>query len=151
MSAQPRSALIICVCARCAPTSSSARASLSGQPQLGPGTLLCIQALWERRDIGLREKTLWRLLDESAARAHEVLGLDVTDLDLDGKRVRVTRKGGNTEWIQQTGRARLSYERAEYLFKQATGWTLRQTAPLPAHPPRRGRLVGADAAGAVRP
>ena len=127
-----------------------------------------LQRLWERREVGLREKTLWRLLYESAARAGEVLGLDVEDLDLDAKRARVTRKGGNLEWIQwesgtarllprllkgrrsgpvflsgrrpapartpatadvcpETGRARLSYERAEYLFKQATGgWTLHQ-------------------------
>jgi len=126
-----------------------------------------IEALWVRRDLGVREKALWRLLYESAARADEILGLNVEDLDLDGKRARVTRKGGNLDWVQwesgtsrllprllkgrrvgpvflaerrpapartpaavdvcpDTGRARLSYERAEYLFKQATGYTLHQ-------------------------
>ncbi|MEU4539829.1 site-specific integrase [Streptosporangium sp. NPDC023825] len=131
--------------------------------------------MWERRDLPLRDKTLFRLVYESAARAHEVLGLNVGDLVTEAKRGRVQRKGGATDWIQwqsgtarllprllagrrrgpvfltdrrpgpartpaaadlcpDTGRARLSYERAEYLFKQATkpldpagaGFTLHQ-------------------------
>jgi integrase len=134
-----------------------------------------IAALWDRRDIGLREKTLWRLLYESAARSGSVLALDIDDLDLDNKRGRTTAKGGVIRWVQwqsgtarllprliagrpsgplflsarrpapartpaagdqcpHTGRARLSYERAEHLFKQATtrhdparrGYTLHQ-------------------------
>ncbi|WP_327591096.1 site-specific integrase [Nonomuraea sp. NBC_00507] len=134
-----------------------------------------IEALWQRRDLPLRDKTLFRLLYESAARSVEVLGLDVGDLLLEAKRGRVRRKGGTTDWIlwqsgtarllprllagrtrgpvfltdrrpgpartpagadlcPVTGRARLSYERAEYLFKQATktidptgaGYTLHQ-------------------------
>jgi integrase len=47
----------------------------------------------------LRDKTLWRLLYESAARAGEVLALDVTDLDLTNRRARVIGKGGQVEWI----------------------------------------------------
>ena len=39
-----------------------------------------IAALW-RLDVGLREKTLWRLLYETAARATEILTLDIADLD----------------------------------------------------------------------
>lgn len=35
-----------------------------------------------RRDLPLREKTLWRMLYETAARASEVLGLNIEDLDL---------------------------------------------------------------------
>lgn len=134
-----------------------------------------IEALWQRRDLPLRDKTLFRLLYESAARSAEVLGLDVGDLVLEAKRGRVRRKGGAIDWIlwqsgtarllprllagrtrgpvfltdrrpgpartpaaadlcPVTGRARLSYERAEYLFKQATislnptgaGYTLHQ-------------------------
>ncbi|MEU0156871.1 tyrosine-type recombinase/integrase [Micromonospora fulviviridis] len=41
-----------------------------------------VAALW-RVDVGLRDKTLWRLLYETAARAEEILTLDVGDLDLD--------------------------------------------------------------------
>jgi integrase len=67
-----------------------------------------IEALWQRRDVPLREKTLWRLLYESAARADSVLSLDIEDLDLPGKRARVTAKGGVIRWVQwQSRTARL--------------------------------------------
>jgi len=39
-----------------------------------------LERLWERRDIALRERTSWRLLYETAARADEVLRLNVEDL-----------------------------------------------------------------------
>ena len=41
-----------------------------------------LEKLWSRRDIDLREKTLWRMLYETAARAGEILALNVEDLDL---------------------------------------------------------------------
>ena len=47
----------------------------------------------ERRDIALRERTLWRLLYETAARADEVLRLNVEDVDIPGKRARMRSKG----------------------------------------------------------
>lgn len=66
-----------------------------------------IEALF-RLDAPLREKTLWRLAYESAARAEEILSLDVDDLDLPNKRARVISKGGAIEWIHwQTGAALL--------------------------------------------
>ncbi len=112
----------------------------------------------------LRDKTLWRLLYESAARAGEVLALDVQDLDLTNRRARVVGKGGQVEWITWStgtatllprllrgrrsgpvfttrrpsrvmpatldrapdGTSRLSYRRAEELFKARTGATLHQ-------------------------
>jgi integrase len=52
-----------------------------------------------RRDIRLREKTLWRVLYETAARAHEILALDIDDLDLPARRAKVASKGGDTEWV----------------------------------------------------
>ncbi len=65
-----------------------------------------IAVLWRRTDVALRERTCWRLLYESAARANEVLSLDVTALDLPNKRARVRSKGGATEWVfWQTGTA----------------------------------------------
>jgi len=57
---------------------------------------------------GLRERTLWRLLYETAARADEILTLDVADLDLASKRARAVSKGGAVEWVYwQTGAALL--------------------------------------------
>src|SRR5207247_3388625 len=59
-------------------------------------------------DIALRERAFWRLLYETAARASEILSLDVEDLDLPNKRARVRSKGGATEWVfWQTGTALL--------------------------------------------
>ncbi|WP_326822096.1 tyrosine-type recombinase/integrase [Streptosporangium sp. NBC_01756] len=62
-----------------------------------------LDALFARPALGLRERTLYRLLYESAARAQEVLVLDVVDLDLDldlrNRRAKVRRKGGAAEVI----------------------------------------------------
>ena len=118
-----------------------------------------VEQLLTRDDISLRERTLWRMLYESAARSAEVLRLDVEDLDLANRRARVRRKGGAIDvivWqtgtarllprllrgrtsgpvfvterrtrlplppsdLDASGRARLSYERAEQLFKAASG------------------------------
>jgi site-specific recombinase XerC len=57
---------------------------------------------------GLRERVLWRMLYETAARAEELLSLNVEDLDLEFRRGRVTSKGGATEYVHwATGTARL--------------------------------------------
>jgi integrase len=121
-----------------------------------------LERLWKRDGVAVREKALWRFLYETAARATEALSLNVEDLDLDNKRVRVRSKGGNTDWLHfqtgstrllpkliagrargplfladrapvparapatvdrcpETGRARLSYRRAEALFHKASG------------------------------
>jgi integrase len=71
-------------------------------------TRAVVQELLGRDGVALREKTLWRLLYESAARASEVLELDVEDLDLANRRARVRRKGGAIDTITwQTPTARL--------------------------------------------
>jgi integrase/recombinase XerC/integrase/recombinase XerD len=67
-----------------------------------------IEALLGREDVGLRERVLWRLLYETAARVAEVLALDITDLDLRNRRAKVRRKGGAADIIVwQTATARL--------------------------------------------
>ena len=67
-----------------------------------------VEQLLTREDISLRERTLWRMLYETAARSAEVLALDVEDLDLPNRRAKVKRKGGAIDWIiWQTGTARL--------------------------------------------
>jgi len=64
--------------------------------------------LLSRKGIALRERTLWCLLYESAARTSEVLELDAEDLDLRNRRARVRRKGGAADVIVwRTGTARL--------------------------------------------
>jgi integrase len=65
-----------------------------------------LERLWRRDDVAVREKALWRLLYETAARAGEVLSLNVEDLDLDNKRTRAVAKGGDVEWLHlQAGSA----------------------------------------------
>ncbi len=70
--------------------------------------LSSLERLFRREDVAIREKCLWRLLYETAARAEEVLSADVADLDLENKRLRVVRKGGDSDWLHfQSGSARL--------------------------------------------
>ena len=67
-----------------------------------------VERLLTREDIGLRERTLWRMLYETAARSAEILSLDVEDLDLPNRCARVHRKGGVINVVVwQTGTARL--------------------------------------------
>ena len=58
-----------------------------------------LEELWRRRTVPLREKTLWRMLYETAARASEVLALDVEDLDRARRRARIRSKGGSTDMV----------------------------------------------------
>ncbi|MBB5782024.1 tyrosine-type recombinase/integrase [Nonomuraea jabiensis] len=136
-----------------------------------------LETLFTDTSHALRERVLWRLLYETAARAEEILTLNVEDLDPEFRRARVTSKGGAIEYVHwatptarllprlpagrtsgpvfladrraptsgprvpadgdidpTTRRGRLSYPRAEYLFKTASatldphrqGWTLHQ-------------------------
>ena len=76
-----------------------------GQPRAIP--LGDLEELWRRRTVPLREKTLWRMLYETAARASEVLALDVGDLDRARRRARIRSKGGSTDmvvWAAPTAR-----------------------------------------------
>ena len=56
-----------------------------------------LESLWHRADLPVREKTLWRLLYDTAARTDEILGLDIGDLDLQNKTA--TGKGGITRQV----------------------------------------------------
>jgi site-specific recombinase XerD len=125
-----------------------------------------LSELWLRPGARLREKLFWRCLYSTAARAREILSLNIEDVDLPRKRAVITGKGGNQEtvvWGAATarlmrryignrskgplfvtygvpnvvpaeadrapdGRARLSYQRAWQLFREASGkkWTLHQ-------------------------
>ncbi|MER5326559.1 tyrosine-type recombinase/integrase [Streptosporangium roseum] len=67
-----------------------------------------LERLLSRRDIPLRDKTLYRMLYETAARAAEILSLNVEDLDLENRRAPLTAKGGDVEWVYwESGTARL--------------------------------------------
>jgi integrase/recombinase XerC/integrase/recombinase XerD len=67
-----------------------------------------IETLLAREGLGLRERVLWRMLYETAARAGEVLALDIDELDLRNRCAKVRRKGNAVDVIVwQTATARL--------------------------------------------
>ena len=104
-----------------------------------------LDKLWARPDVDLREKLLWRMLYSTAARANELLAVNVEDLDLGRKRAIITGKGGHQEvivWDAATARLLPRYlagRRHGPLFV-----TKRQPNVVPAEldrsPDGRGRL-----------
>ncbi len=76
--------------------------------QTMPGLPPAVGGKPRRVKVALRERTYWRLLYETAARAEEILNLNIGDLDLPNKRARVTSKGGQVEWVHyESGAAAL--------------------------------------------
>lgn len=67
-----------------------------------------LDALWNRKNIAVREKLLWRLLYETAGRASEVLSLNIEELDRTENCATIVGKGGGVETLHwATGTARL--------------------------------------------
>jgi integrase len=66
---------------------------------------MAIDRLVARREVHLREKTLWRMLYETAGRAEEILGVNVEDLDFAGRRCPVKAKGARSK-ARRRGQAR---------------------------------------------
>ncbi|WP_231390452.1 site-specific integrase [Nocardia sp. CNY236] len=136
-----------------------------------------IDRLISRRDVHVREKTLWRMLYETCARAGELLQVNIEDLDLaarscpvksKGAKPRIRRRGaGHAEYVLETvywdaGTARL----LPRLIKDRTAGPLfvthrdrhrrsrdrlgpARTQALRAHPPRRGRCQPAGTDGQI--
>lgn len=69
-----------------------------------------IDRLIARRDVGLREKTLSRMLYETAARAEEILDLSIEDLDLAQRRAPVKAKGAQPRRRGGAGRGEVVLE-----------------------------------------
>jgi integrase/recombinase XerC/integrase/recombinase XerD len=93
-----------------------------------------LEAFLRRPEHPLRERLLWRMLYETAARAQEVLLLNVEDLDLPNRRATIIGKGGNAETIGwETATARLL---PRYLARRSTGpLFLAGVTPVPARQP----------------
>lgn len=66
---------------------------------------MAIDRLIARREVHLREKTFYRMLYETAARAEETLSLNIEDLDLAGRRTQVKAKGARAK-TRRRGQAR---------------------------------------------
>lgn len=100
------------------PTAGLARAKLP-PARARARSRTAVADLLARPELALRERTLWALLYESAARTQEVLLLDVADLDRPNRRAVVRRKGDAIDEITwQTRTARLL---ARHLAGRARG------------------------------
>ncbi|ONK14326.1 Site-specific recombinase XerD [Streptomyces sp. MP131-18] len=66
---------------------------------------MTVDRLIARRDVHLREKTFDRMLYETAARVEKILGLNIKDLDLAGRRTPVKAKGARAK-TRRRGQAR---------------------------------------------
>jgi integrase len=79
------------------------RPSGLGEAAVGSGSetparsKVAVDRLIARREVNLREKTLWRMLYETAARAEEILGVNIEDLDFAGRRCPVKAKGARSK------------------------------------------------------
>ncbi|WP_228782305.1 site-specific integrase [Nocardia abscessus] len=71
----------------------SARRSTPPDSETPVRSRTAIDRLIARREIHVREKTLWRMLYETCARAEEILQLNIEDLDQAGRCARVKSKG----------------------------------------------------------
>lgn len=97
-----------------------------------------LEELWRRRGVPIREKTLWRMLYETAARASEVLALDVEDPDRACRRARIRSKGGDTDMVVWAA------------HRPPLGPLPRRPRPRPAVPDRVEDPHRAGPAGSVR-
>ncbi|KOG85503.1 hypothetical protein ADK38_36310 [Streptomyces varsoviensis] len=66
---------------------------------------MAVDRLVARREVPLREKTLWRVLYETCARAEEILGVNIENLDLAARRCPVKAKGARSK-ARRRGQAR---------------------------------------------
>ncbi|MFI6456337.1 hypothetical protein ACIBF6_32835 [Streptosporangium amethystogenes] len=99
-----------------------------------------IHRLLSRRDIPLRERALWRMLYETAARAAEILALNVEDLGLEHRRAPVSSKGGATEWIYwDSGTAHLLPRLPDGTSRTHGPLFLSERRPVPARRPTAAR------------
>lgn len=69
---------------------------------------MAIDRLIARRDVHLREKTLWRMLYETCARSEEILDVNIEDLNLAGRRAPVKSKGAKPK-VRRRGTVRADY------------------------------------------
>ncbi len=144
------------------------RRTVEAERQSRPIDVDELTAIWSDRRHRLRDRVFWAMAYDTAARADELLGLDIDNINVENREAIIIGKGGSAERIywtsttarllprlingrtqgplfvgerkprshllpaasdlcQVTGRARLSYRRAEQIWKQASnGRTLHQ-------------------------
>jgi integrase len=116
-----------------------------------------LERFWAKQNVPLVVKVFTRLQYETAARATELLSADVGDLDMGNRRLRVTSKGGDVEWVYfQSGSARNlprllrgARQRAAVRHPPAArpGARARRRRRLPGHRAGQGQLPAHGRAG----
>jgi integrase len=96
-----------------------------------------LQALWRDPRHRLRDRTLWALAYATAARAEEVLQLDVEHLDLANRQAQIIGKGGSAERIFWDSEAARLLTRL-VAGRQRGPVFLADLAPSPARQPAAG-------------
>jgi hypothetical protein len=87
-----------------------------------------IDRLIAHRDLDTREKTLYRMLYETAGRAEEILGLNIEDLDVPARRAQVQAKGARAK-TRRRGQTR------DDLVLETVYWDAGTAGPAPAKRP----------------
>ncbi|MFG2227897.1 tyrosine-type recombinase/integrase [Streptomyces sp. NPDC048644] len=107
---------------------------------------MAVDRFMARREVHLREKTLWRMLYETAARAEEILGVNVEDLDLAARRCPVKAKGARSK-VRRRGQAREDFVLETVYWDAGTARLLRGRTRGPVFVTHRrpgpGKVVGA--------
>lgn len=99
---------------------------------------ISVDRLITRRQVHLQAATLWRMLYETVARAEEILGVDIEQLDLAARRAPVKAKNSKPRTRRRRGAPREEYV-VEPVYRDAGTTRL---------PPRliKGRTRGAELA-----
>jgi len=138
------------------------RRTVEAERQARPIEVSELTGLWSDRRHPLRDRVFWAMAYDTAARADELLGLDIENISVENREAVIVGKGGDAERIywtsttarllprlidgrtrgplfvgqrkprshlapaatdlcETTGRARLSYRRAEEIWKKASG------------------------------
>jgi hypothetical protein len=92
-----------------------------------------------RRDVPLREKTLWRMLDETAARVSEMLALNIDDLDL-AVRAWPARPANQIPAARHAGRSWLGRERLPATSRAVGGKPESAAVPGAGQPRKLGQI-----------
>ncbi len=97
-----------------------------------------------RREVNLREKTLWRRLYETAGRADEIRGVNIEGLDFSGRRCPVKAKGARIK-ARRRGQAREDVVLETVYWDAGTARLLPRRSP--SHRSSRGWSRGTGQAG----
>jgi len=110
------------------------RRTTSAERQARPISYNTLSALWSDETHDRRERSYWAMLYDTAARANELLLVNIEDLDLANHEAMVIGKGGNAEYVSWSS---LTARRLPHVIANRTHGPLfissRRPVRAPAH------------------